>query len=146
MTHRELDIEDFVAVSAFYKAIRPDYVLHCAAISNTGTCEKKSGPLREGQCKGNHQPGQGMQERRQPYDILPVSDQIYNTSHSMEPNREGSERESREMCMEETRNGRRKPCLTYLPDAVASGLLGCMTLRPGKSGGPGAFCRSWRTR
>ena len=33
MTHGELDIEDFVAVSAFIKAIRPDYVLHCAAIS-----------------------------------------------------------------------------------------------------------------
>ena len=28
-------------------------------------------------------------------------------------------RESREMCMEETRNGRRKPCSHYLPDAVA---------------------------
>ena len=40
VTHRELDIEDFVAVSAFIKAIRPDYVLHCAAISNTGTCER----------------------------------------------------------------------------------------------------------
>ena len=33
VTHRELDIEDFVAVSAFVKAIRPDYVLHCESMS-----------------------------------------------------------------------------------------------------------------
>ena len=29
VTHRELDIEDFVAVSAFIKAIRPAYVQMC---------------------------------------------------------------------------------------------------------------------
>ena len=54
VTHRELDIEDFVAVSAFVKAIRPDYVLHCAAISNTGACEKSTLPSEKGNVKGNN--------------------------------------------------------------------------------------------
>ena len=55
VTHRELDIEDFVAVSAFIKAIRPDYVLHCAAISNTGTCERNPVLSEKVNVRGNHQ-------------------------------------------------------------------------------------------
>ena len=68
VTHRELDIEDFVAVSAFVKAIRPDYVLHCAAISNTGACERNPVLSEKVNVRGR-QSGQGVQESRQPHDI-----------------------------------------------------------------------------
>lgn len=46
VTHEELDITDMVAVSAFFKAIRPQAVLHCAGLSNTGQCE--ADPLASG--------------------------------------------------------------------------------------------------
>ena len=32
VSHRELEVSDSLAVSAFVKAIRPDYVLHCAGV------------------------------------------------------------------------------------------------------------------
>ena len=41
VSHRELEVSDSLAVSAFVKAIRPDYVLHCAGVSNTAACEEE---------------------------------------------------------------------------------------------------------
>ena len=52
VTHEELDITDMVAVSAFFKAIRPQAVLHCAGLSNTGQCEADPW-LGTDQCSGN---------------------------------------------------------------------------------------------
>ena len=90
VTHRELDIEDFVAVSAFIKAIRPDYVLHCAAISNTGTCERNPVLSEKVNVRGTINLAKACRNAGSRM-IFTSSDQIYNTSHSMEPNREGSE-------------------------------------------------------
>lgn len=90
VTRRELDIEDSLAVKAFFKAIRPDYVLHCAAVSDTGVCERDPERSRKINVEGTihvaracHDSGGKM--------IFMSSDQIYNASDTMEPNREGSE-------------------------------------------------------
>lgn len=38
--HQEMDITDEANVRRFFDAARPDAVIHCAAISDTGACEK----------------------------------------------------------------------------------------------------------
>jgi len=39
-SHAEMDITDETGVRIFFENIRPDIVIHCAAISDTGVCEK----------------------------------------------------------------------------------------------------------
>lgn len=39
-SHSEMDITDYNSVLHFFEQNKPDIVIHCAAISNTGTCEK----------------------------------------------------------------------------------------------------------
>ncbi len=39
-THSEMDIADFDSVLKYFENHKPDIVIHCAAISDTGTCEK----------------------------------------------------------------------------------------------------------
>lgn len=39
-SHAQLDITDEESVSHYFKQCKPDIVIHCAAISDTGTCEK----------------------------------------------------------------------------------------------------------
>ena len=41
--HGNLDITDEGAVTSFVKKARPRLVIHCAAISNTGTCQENLG-------------------------------------------------------------------------------------------------------
>ncbi len=38
--HATLDITDFEGVSRYFQTVRPDAVLHCAAVSDTAACEK----------------------------------------------------------------------------------------------------------
>lgn len=117
VSHRELEISDSLAVTAFVKAIRPDYVLHCAGVSNTATCEKE--PKRSEQinvmgtsnmAKACRQTGSRM--------IFMSSDQVYNASDSMEPNRED---EIHRPCTVYGRDKKRaeEAMLTCLHDAVA---------------------------
>ena len=117
VTHRELDIEDFVAVSAFIKAIRPDYVLHCAAISNTGTCERNPVLSEKVNVRGTINLAKACRNAGSRM-IFTSSDQIYNTSHSLEPNREGSEGKPGNVYGRDKKRAE-EAMLTYLPDAVA---------------------------
>ena len=41
-THKEMDITDEVSVNRVLSGYRPDVVIHCAAISDVGLCEKES--------------------------------------------------------------------------------------------------------
>ena len=117
MTHRELDIEDKMAVSAFVKAIHPDYVLHCAAISNTAVCEKD--PVRSEQVnvRGTANLAKVCRENGSRM-VFASSDQIYNASHSMEPNREGSERKPANVYGRDKKRAE-EAMLSYLPDGAA---------------------------
>lgn len=69
VTHEELDITDMVAVSAFFKAIRPQAVLHCAGLSNTGQCE--ADPLASGRINdsGNRKYSKSLQGERLQADL-----------------------------------------------------------------------------
>lgn len=40
-SHREMDITDEENVYAVFEDFRPDYVVHCAAISDIGRCERE---------------------------------------------------------------------------------------------------------
>ena len=40
-THQEMDIADEESIYAVFNQIKPDVVIHCAAISDTGRCEKE---------------------------------------------------------------------------------------------------------
>lgn len=39
-THGEMDITDRESVDRAFQRIHPDYVVHCAAISDVGACER----------------------------------------------------------------------------------------------------------
>ncbi len=39
-THREMDITDEASVRQFFKEARPELVIHCAAVSDTGACQR----------------------------------------------------------------------------------------------------------
>lgn len=39
-SHAEMDITDEKSIRKFFESARPDIVIHCAAISDTGACEK----------------------------------------------------------------------------------------------------------
>ena len=41
--HGNLDITDEAAAAEFVRAAAPQLVIHCAAISNTGTCQENPG-------------------------------------------------------------------------------------------------------
>ena len=40
-SHKEMDITDEQSVSLFMRKFRPDAVVHCAAVSDVGLCEKE---------------------------------------------------------------------------------------------------------
>lgn len=87
VTHEELDITDMVAVSAFFKAIRPQAVLHCAGLSNTGQCE--ADPLASGRInvQGTENIARACRESGCRL-IFMSSDQVYAGTDTLEPNRE----------------------------------------------------------
>lgn len=87
ITHRELEISDSLAVSAFIKAIRPDYVLHCAAVSDTGACEKDPEQSEQINVRGTVNVAKACRSVGSRM-VFMSSDQVYNASISMEPNRE----------------------------------------------------------
>ena len=87
VTHRELEISDSLAVAAFVKAIQPDYVLHCAGISNTGICEANPELSEQINVRGTANMAKACRQAGAKM-VFMSSDQIYNASCSMEPNRE----------------------------------------------------------
>ena len=38
--HEEMEITNEESVAAYFEQVKPDLVVHCAAISDVGTCEK----------------------------------------------------------------------------------------------------------
>ncbi len=41
-SHSEMDIADESSVMQYFKKTRPDFVIHCAAISEVGRCERET--------------------------------------------------------------------------------------------------------
>ncbi len=91
VTHQELDISDSLAVSAFVRAARPDVVLHCAAVSDTGRCEREPELSEVVNVRGTSNVARACRETGSRL-IFMSSDQVYSAADSLEPNREGRER------------------------------------------------------
>ncbi|MEQ2428363.1 SDR family oxidoreductase, partial [Enterocloster hominis (ex Hitch et al. 2024)] len=117
VSHRELEVSDSLAVSAFIKAIRPDYVLHCAGVSNTATCEKEPERSEQINVRGTSNMAKACRQSGSRM-VFMSSDQIYNASDSMEPNREEGPHRP---CSVYGRDKKRaeEAMLTCLHDAVA---------------------------
>lgn len=87
VTHRELDITDSVVVSAFFKAVRPEYVIHCAAVSDTRQCEENPVLSERVNVVGTSNLARACREMGSKM-IFMSSDQIYGGSVSHKPGRE----------------------------------------------------------
>lgn len=89
-THEEMDITDPVSVRQFFEQIKPDYVIHCAAISDVGTCQRN--PLLAE--KVNVQASvhiAGIAYELGAKCLLSSSDQVYVGSDVKEPHKESEE-------------------------------------------------------
>lgn len=87
VTHEELDITDIVAVSAFFKAIDPQVVFHCAGLSNTGQCEADPRASALINVQGTENIARACRKSGCRL-IFMSSDQVYTGTDTMEPNRE----------------------------------------------------------
>ena len=112
VSHRELEVSDSLAVSAFVKAIRPDYVLHCAGVSNTAACEEEPERSEQINVRGTSNMAKACRQSGSRM-VFMSSDQIYNASDSMEPNRE---------------EGPHRPCSVYGRDKkrAEEAMLACL--------------------
>ena len=112
VSHRELEVSDSLAVSAFVKAIRPDYVLHCAGVSNPAACEEEPERSEQINVRGTSNMAKACRQSGSRM-VFMSSDQIYNASDSMEPNRE---------------EGPHRPCSVYGRDKkrAEEAMLACL--------------------
>ena len=85
--HGNLDITDEGAVTSFVKKARPRLVIHCAAISNTGTCQENPGLSEAVNVKGAVNLARACRETGSCL-IFMSSDQIYAGNRTMEPGKE----------------------------------------------------------
>lgn len=115
--HRELDIADSLIVSAFMQGVRPDVVLHCAGISDTGVCEREPELSYRINVNGTSNMAKACRETGSKM-IFMSSDQIYGASHGTEPHREGSERRPETVYGKDKLRGE-EAALNCLKDGVA---------------------------
>ena len=117
VTHRELDIVDSLAVSAVIKAIQPNVVLHCAAISNTGHCEENPKLSDAVNVRGTANVAKACRENGSRM-VFMSSDQIYTGADSLEPNREGEEHRPQNVYGKDKKRAE-NAMLTCMKDGIA---------------------------
>ncbi len=88
--HSDLDIGEEKAVRKLVLDLHPDIVLHCAAISNTGTCEEQPVLSERINKNGTIYLAQACKETGSRL-IFMSSDQIYAGSRTLTPNKESEE-------------------------------------------------------
>lgn len=114
--HREMDITCAESVNAYMGKICPDVVIHCAAVSDVGQCEKEPEKSREINVTGSENIAGACREIGAKC-ILCSSDQVYFGSAQKGPHSEG------EILKPGNVYGRQKlfmekSCLEINPDAV----------------------------
>lgn len=136
ITHRELEISDSLAVSAFLRAIRPDCVLHCAGVSNTGECEQDPERSERINVNGTANVAKACKNVGSKM-IFMSSDQVYNASCTLEPNREDRVQRPGTVYGRDKKRAE-EAMFTHLTDAVALRLTWMYDYpveeRPGGSG------------
>ncbi len=85
--HRELDITEEESVRAFFRTFRPDLVLHCAAVSDVGQCQREPERSWRINVDGSVHVVRAAREIGAKC-VLCSSDQVYFGSKSTLPHRE----------------------------------------------------------
>ena len=85
--HGNLDITDEAAAAEFVRAAAPQLVIHCAAISNTGTCQENPGLSEAVNVNGAVNLARACRENGSRL-IFMSSDQIYAGNRTMVPAKE----------------------------------------------------------
>lgn len=88
--HGELDITDKRSCLEFINAQKPDYVIHSAAVSDTGVCERDPELSRRVNVMGTVNLTEACAAAGSRM-IFMSSDQVYNGSRTTAPNRESDE-------------------------------------------------------
>lgn len=86
-THQEMDLTDGKSVKNYIERTEPDIVLHCAAISNTWTCQQNPILSRTVNVMGTAAIGMACKKLGAKM-IFMSSDQVYNGEIGMEPHKE----------------------------------------------------------
>ena len=134
-THARLDLTDGAAVEAFCRAERPELILHCAAVSDTGACQREPDRSYSINVEGAEHIARaaGLIGAKC---VLCSSDQVYFGSPEQTPHRED------QVLMPGNVYGRQKleaeeRCLAVNPDSVLlrlSWMYDGETLREGEHG------------
>lgn len=88
--HRDMDIGDGQSVSRYVRAVIPDVVVHCAAISSTVVCEENPALSEAVNYRGTVNLARACRETGARL-VFMSSDQIYGGNRSGGPNREEEE-------------------------------------------------------
>lgn len=115
-THGEMDITDRESVDRAFQRIHPDYVVHCAAISDVGACEREP----EKSWKINVDGSRNLAEvsaRYQAKCLIASSDQVYFGSSGKEPHREEEKLQPQNVYGREKLRAEEE-CLHVNPDCV----------------------------
>ena len=139
-THADMDITDGAAVQAYFRAERPDFVFHCGAISDVGTCEKEPERSFAINVEGAVNVA-GAAAAVGAKCVLCSSDQVYFGGSEQKPHREN------EKLAPKNRYGREKlemeqRCLDEVPDCVLLRLSWMYDGKPLREGEHGDFLRT----
>lgn len=86
-SHREMDITDEKEVNAVFQDFRSDYVIHCAAISDIGECDREPERSRKINVDGSRNVAKAS-GRYGAKCLVCSSDQVYNGSRTKGPHGE----------------------------------------------------------
>lgn len=114
--HKEMDITDKESVYAVFERFRPDYVVHCAAVSDIGKCDREP----EWSWKVNVDGSRNMAKISGQYGakcLVCSSDQVYQGNCRKGPHREEESIESVNLYAKEKKRAEEE-CLGENPECV----------------------------
>lgn len=116
LSHEEMEITDRGSVERAFERIRPDYVIHCAAVSDVGACEREP----EHSWKINVDGSRNLAEVSARYGagcLIASSDQVYSGSPAKEAHREEERLQPRNVYGREKMQAEEE-CLRVNPECV----------------------------
>lgn len=141
--HREMDITDERNVYAVFEDFRPDYVVHCAAISDIGRCDREP----ERSWKINVDGSRNMARASERYGakcLVCSSDQVYQGNGVKGPHREEENIEPLNLYGREKQRAEEE-CLRENPECVMLRLSWMYDVRRGSRAEHGDFFTGLRS-
>lgn len=142
--HCEMDITDEESVACRIAGLKPDVIVHCAAVSDTGRCEREPETSWKINVEGSVNMAKAARQNQAKY-LLCSSDQIYSGSRSDGPH---SEREETTPCHEYGKQKRKaeEACSVINPDCVLLRLSWMYDIRTVNSGEHSDFLRTFLSK